>query len=331
MGRDELLERLQALVGERDTILVADEITADLLPLPGTPLRIPSGEAGKSAGSWQRVLELALDRRLDRGGFFLGLGGGVVCDLTAFSASTYLRGVDVVLVPTTLLAMVDAALGGKTGINLGGYKNMVGTFYPASEILIHTGFLSTLPEREFVSGLAEVVKSAMLGDPDLFGSMEADPQAYRGRSEEAMADAVRRSLRVKADHVEADLTETGIRAHLNLGHTFGHALESVTGFARYTHGEAVAWGIRCAIDLGVLMGITSPDYALRVERLLDAYGFPAWARGVGVDELIAAMGQDKKRRDGRVRFVLQEDLGKTVIREAPQDALKATLAPRLQA
>jgi 3-dehydroquinate synthase len=212
--------------------------------------------------------------------------------------------------------MVDAAFGGKTAINFEGYKNMVGTFYPAGKIRISAAFLKGLPEREFLSGLAEVIKSAMLGDPDLFGLLAARGLALLSaetRSDTAlMLDLARRSLLVKARFVTEDPTEKGIRAHLNLGHTFAHGLESATGFTRFTHGEAVAWGLLRALDAGTALGITDPGYAARARALITSFPFPLTVSGVAAEAVIAAMEQDKKKKDGRVRFVLQRNLADTV-------------------
>ena len=308
-------------------LVVCDANTTKLIDLPDEPHVPGAGEECKGFDAWRRVLEAALDKNLDRSAEFVGIGGGAVCDLTAFAASSYLRGCGLTLVPTTLLAMVDASLGGKTGINLSGYKNLVGTFYPAQTILVAVDFLHTLPSREFHSGLAEVVKSAMLDDGELFALLRDRRDAVLAREQALMEEVVRRSLSVKIKVVEEDFRESGRRAILNLGHTFGHALEAVAGLGTYTHGEAVAWGIRCAMDLGMALGTTDPGYAREVEALLDAYEFPQRAKAES-PRLIAAMGRDKKRRGTSLVFVLQSALGDTVLREVDEEQVLACLRDR---
>ena len=226
--------------------------------------------------------------------------------------------------PTTLLAMVDAAFGGKTGVNFGGFKNMVGTFYPAREVRVSTHFLTTLPEKEFRSGLAEVIKSALIDDSNLYDLLANRKEDIFLRKSEILDEIVFRSLGVKGRIVEADLTEQGIRAHLNLGHTFAHALETVTGFGTWSHGEAVAWGIGRALELGVQLGTTSRSYTDEVIRLLKDYNFTL-SISVDSDELILAMGRDKKKQEGRLRFVLQSGPSATFIQEVPEAEVRKVL------
>lgn len=287
--------------------------------------RVASGEKAKEWQSIAGVLQRGFDIGLGRDALFIGLGGGVVTDLTAFAASVYMRGCRVILVPTTLLAMVDAAFGGKTGMNFGGYKNMVGTFYPAEEVRIAPEFLRTLPESEYRSGLAEVIKSALLDDPQLLEILEDRHDQVMARNPGVLDELVRRSIAVKGRIVEADLTETGIRAYLNLGHTFGHALEAVAGFGTWTHGEAVAWGIQRAMRMGILLGVTDEQYARRVEAVLNRYGYRLAARGVDPAALFEAMKQDKKKQSGTVRFVLQRRLAKTMVQPVPDPVVMQCL------
>jgi 3-dehydroquinate synthase len=291
----------------------------------GTTVTLAPGEQGKSWESVSAIYRSAIGAGLGRDGCIVGVGGGVVCDVAAFAASTYMRGVLLKLMPTTLLAMVDAALGGKTGINFGGFKNMVGTFYPAEEVAIVPSVLASLPEREYRSGLAEVIKSAMLGDEKLFRFLQQAPAAVIGREQDAVINVVERSIAVKGAVVEADLTEQGNRAILNLGHTFAHALESVSEFSGYTHGEAVGWGIAQALRAGLDHGMTDRDYAQESIELLRTYGFETELKGVPVERLLEAMLQDKKKRDGRVRFVLQRTLGQTELVELDLDRIRRLL------
>ena len=288
------------------------------------PVTLPAGETSKSWSSVQAVLEECTARGMGRDGEIAGIGGGVVCDITAFAASLYMRGCGLTLVPTTLLAMVDAALGGKTGIDFLGYKNLVGTFYPASRIVISAAAVQSLPDREYLSGLAEVIKTALIGDAALFGFLEAERAAVMARDPAVVEEMIRRSLLVKGRIVEEDPKELGIRAVLNLGHTFGHALETATGFTGWTHGEAVAWGMGRALAAGVRMGLTDPSFARQVESLLRAYGFRLEAP-VGYEALLPGLVRDKKRRRGALRLVIPCGAGDVRIREAAEEDLAAVL------
>lgn len=308
--------------GVDGVLYVFDENTAPLFA-DGEPAAVvmPAGERGKTWASVELILERALALGLTRASAIVGIGGGVVCDVAAFAASLYMRGCALVLAPTTLLAMVDAAIGGKTGVNWGGYKNMVGTFYPASEVRIFVGTLSSLPEREYHSGLAEVIKTAALGDEELFRTLERERAAVLARERAMLSEVVARCAAVKVKVVNEDLTEQGPRAWLNLGHTFAHALEAVTAMEKYAHGEAVAWGMARAMALGVRVGVTDPRWAQRLTALLAAYGFRTSIDGLEPAPLLEAMGRDKKKRGGGLRFVLQQDICRTRVQEV--DAAEA--------
>jgi 3-dehydroquinate synthase len=278
---------------------------------------LPAGERHKNWESVDAIVDAALRAGLGRDGTIVGCGGGVVTDVAAFAASIFMRGCRVVLVPTTLLAMVDAAFGGKTGIDFGNYKNMVGSFHPAYELRIAVGFLSSLPQRDFRSGLAEVLKHSLLVRSGLRTQLQSRRDAILSVDLSLLEEIVADALSVKARIVEQDFLENGIRAHLNLGHTFGHALESVTGFHDFTHGEGVAWGIDKAMRTGVRLGATDPSYAAEVRSLLDSYGFSLDNLPDRASMLVEAMRQDKKKRAGHVRFVLQRGWGETYV--APVD------------
>lgn len=282
------------------------------------------GEAEKSLPVLESILKTAVEVGLSRGDTILGVGGGVITDLVGFAASVYMRGCRLVLAPTSLLAMVDAAFGGKTGVNFAGYKNMVGTFYPATEVHVAPSVLASLPEIEFRSGLGETIKNALLGDEDLVGLLERKHQAIVARSPEVLGEVIRRGLLVKCRIVEQDLTETGIRAHLNLGHTFAHALESVAGFGAWTHGEAVAWGTVKAAKLGEVIGVTPAAYRTRIERLFASYGFRLQAEA-SHEQLIEAMWHDKKLKDGRLYFVVQSGIGQTHLVPVEPETLREVL------
>lgn len=308
-------------------LIVADEHTAPLIP-PGrtaATIVVPAGERAKDLGVLSRVVEAMVDAGLTRDAAVVGVGGGAVTDLVAFAASVYLRGIRCVLVPTSLLAMVDAAIGGKTGIDFGGYKNMVGTFAPASDILLTPGFLTSLSDREFRSGLAEVIKAGLLGDQALVSLLEEHRESVLRRDHHVLREAIVRAVRVKAAVVQADFTETGTRAHLNLGHTFGHALEAVLGLGEITHGEAVAWGIARAAETAVSLGIGDAAWGERTRKLLDDYGYPTAPRPAEADAVVKAMRYDKKRRRDGLRCVLQTGPQRTVVTPVSETLLRSVV------
>ena len=328
---DELPARLRA-AGNR--VVVFDANTARLFGsgVPH-PVLLENRDAAKTWSAVERVLLAALDRGMDRGGEVLAVGGGAVCDVAGFAASIYLRGVRLTLVPTTVTAMVDAALGGKTGINLRQGKNQVGTFYPAHTLVIVPPVVARLPAADYLDGLAEVIKTALLGDGELLALLERRRAAVLAREPGLVQEFVSRCLAVKARFVAHDLREERgtepaadgtSRAFLNLGHTFAHALESASGFA-WTHGAAVAWGMGRALRLGRRLGITSAAYAGRVERLLRAYGYRLTASGVSPAALLKAMRSDKKRSGNELRFVLQRDLAQTELRAVAVGEVQAAL------
>jgi 3-dehydroquinate synthase len=291
------------------------------------PVRLPAGEKAKQWESVNAVLTRCAGLALGRDATIAGVGGGVICDITAFAAALYMRGCRLVLVPTTLLAMVDASMGGKTGIDFLGYKNLVGTFYPAHRIVIAPAALKSLPDREYVSGLAEVIKTALIGDADLLSLLERARERILSREPTVVEEMIRRCLAVKGRIVEADPREKGDRAVLNLGHTFGHALESASGFTGWTHGEAVAWGIGRSLSAGLRFGMTDPVFARRVRALLRLYGYRLEA-DAGFDALEPAFGLDKKRRSGGTRLVIPCAVGDVRLRDAATEDLAAALADR---
>jgi 3-dehydroquinate synthase len=237
-----------------------------------------------------------------------------------------MRGCRLILVPTTLLAMVDAALGGKTAVNLGAAKNLAGTFYPAEELVIWIPALATLPEVELRCGLAEAIKTALVGDAALLELLRARRTDLLLGEPAALEETIFRCLAVKGRIVENDLRESGERAILNLGHTFAHALESATGFRRFRHGEAVAWGMGRALELGVALGATDRALAREVSALLEGYGFSLKnPPGVAARTLLAAMGADKKRRAGSLRVVLLRGVGRPEVRAVEEEPVLAAL------
>lgn len=289
---------------------------------PGSAAVFEPGEEQKTWDSVESILRLGVSEGMNRDGIIAGAGGGVVCDIAAFAASVFNRGCGLILVPTTLLAMVDASLGGKTGINFSGYKNLVGTFYPAREVRIYVRFLERLPGREYKSGMAEVIKTALLGEPELRNSLDQEKEGWMNRDSGVLADGIGYCLGLKGRIVEEDLREGGKRALLNFGHTFGHALESAAGLGNITHGEAVAWGMAKALEAGVETGITSRSYRNMCKKLIESYGFDTGIKVENFDTFKAALLRDKKNRKGEVRFILQRDFGDTVITPLDPDLVR---------
>lgn len=309
------------------SLSVFDGNTVTLFPKRDyeSSLTLPPGEAAKVWDSVQSILNRALALQMGRDGLIAGIGGGAVTDVSAFAASIYMRGCRLVLIPTTLLAMVDAAVGGKTGFDYSGIKNLVGTFYPAEEVRICPALLKTLPEREYLSGMAEVIKHGMLEPEDgLWYMLKSRREEILERREAVLADLIPLAIKVKTHIVSEDLREKGQRAFLNLGHTFAHALESATRFSVWTHGEAVIWGILRALDLGERMGITDSAWAKECRKLIADYGYAIVAQAPAT-QIKAAMLNDKKKKNNRLRFVLMEGPGKPLLQDVPEKDLDAIL------
>ncbi len=275
---------------------------------------LPPGESQKSLDSASRLYDRLADIAADRKTLVVAAGGGVVGDLAGFVAATYNRGLPLLMVPTTLLAMVDSSVGGKVAVNHAKGKNLIGAFHQPVGVWVDTAVLATLPEREYRSGLAEVVKYGVILDPELFGYLETNADELRDRAAEAVRHVVTRSCRLKADVVEKDeREETGLRAVLNFGHTFAHAFEAVAGYGTLLHGEAVAMGMVCASRLAEARGLVPAGFTLRLQRLLVRLRLPARAERWPADDLLAVMRTDKKALAGRLRFVLPKRLGEVAL------------------
>lgn len=271
---------------------------------------VPAGEPSKSvetaAAGWRKLLEAGADR----GTVVAALGGGVVGDLGGFLAATFARGLRCFQIPTSLLAQVDSSVGGKVGINLPQAKNMVGAFHQPLGVIADVGTLRTLPQREYASGLGEVVKYGMILDAAFFSQLEADVEALLRRDAEVLRRVVARCCRLKADVVERDeREESGLRAVLNYGHTFAHAFETLTGYGVWLHGEAVAAGMHCAAVLAARLGLLSPQIVVRQADLLRRLGLPTCPPRLAPQDVVACMMHDKKVRHGRLRFVLPTEIG----------------------
>lgn len=283
------------------------------------------GESHKTLDAVRGLYDVLVDGRFERRSPVIALGGGVTGDTVGFVAASYLRGVPFIQCPTTLLAMVDASVGGKVGVNLPQGKNLIGAFYQPMLVAIDTDTLATLPLRELQCGLAECVKHGIIRDADLFAWIESNRDAILALDSDTMVELVRRNVQIKADVVMADEKETGERAHLNFGHTFAHAIEALSGYGHYHHGEAVSLGMVAATRLAVDAGRVDSNMLDRTVNLLDAIGLPTSADDLApTDKLIEAMQLDKKVADGRIRLVLPDRMGAvSVVNDTPTAAIAA--------
>jgi 3-dehydroquinate synthase len=298
------------IVCDENTLPLADKISGNE-ELPRCLLK--SGEEGKNWSAVESILAAARNAGLGRDAFFIGVGGGVIGDLSAFAASIYMRGCGICLVSTTLLGMVDAGLGGKTGFDLFGIKNLAGTFYPARHVFISKESLDTLPEAEWKSGMAELIKTAVIGGDDFLDIFTGlDPESLK-KDKEQLINCIIRAVDLKGRIVEADPRETGKeRILLNLGHTFGHALESSVGLGRLSHGEAVAWGMVRSCELGYSLGITPRERAEKIRSIIRLYGYEIRAPHPfmgDADSFIKALEGDKKKRAGALTFIVPDEKG----------------------
>jgi 3-dehydroquinate synthase len=301
--------------------LYAQRLRDALAQAPGTPLHcevltLAAGEAHKNLDAVSNVLDALAQLGATRDACVLALGGGVVGDIAGFAAACWMRGIDFVQFPTTLLAVVDSAVGGKTGVDHPAGKNLIGAFHQPRAVIADLGTLATLPDRELRAGLAEVVKTACIGDADFFDWLEARADALLARDTEALTHAIARCCRFKAGVVERDEREAGERALLNFGHTFGHAIEAETGYDALLHGEAVAIGMACAARLSARLGMSSDADTQRLDALLQRFGLPVpIPPGMNVDALLARMQLDKKNRAGALRLILWRGIGRAEIVE----------------
>ncbi len=331
------LRSRQVMVVTNETVapLYLDRLRGALGGLQVAETVLPDGEQYKTLAKLGRVFDALLSARFDRSCALLALGGGVVGDMTGFAAACYQRGVDFIQVPTTLLAQVDSSVGGKTGVNHPLGKNMIGAFHQPRCVIIDTETLVTLDDRQLSAGLAEVIKYGLIGDPELFAWLEGQMERLRRRESEALAWAIERCCADKAAVVAADETEAGRRALLNLGHTFGHAIETGAGYGAWLHGEAVAVGICLAADLSRRLGWLGEQDVTRIKRLVGRAGLPLDSPGVLTPErFLELMAVDKKVIAGRLRLVLLKAIGQAVLTDGFEPAaLRDTLVqwPRSEA
>ncbi|MEN9316807.1 MAG: hypothetical protein RIS35_3200 [Pseudomonadota bacterium] len=287
---------------------------------------LPDGEAHKHWETLNRIFDALLEHRFDRKSVLVALGGGVVGDMTGFAAAVYQRGIDFIQVPTTLLAQVDSSVGGKTGINHPLGKNMIGAFHQPRLVLADVGCLRTLPPRELSAGLAEVIKHGAIADTAYLDAVERDLPALLGLDTGALARAVARSCEIKADVVGQDERESGLRAILNFGHTFGHAIEAGMGYGEWLHGEAVGAGMVMAAELSHRLGLIDAAARDRLRATIQAARLPVRGPAWAPERYVELMSVDKKAEQGTPKFVLLEALGRACVRRAPDEAVRASLS-----
>ena len=290
-----------------------EALARGLAGVPHEVLYLPGGEDQKRLAPLELLAEEMVERGGDRSSLVIAFGGGIVSDMAGFLAAIFMRGIPVVQVPTTLLAQVDASIGGKTGVNLESGKNLVGSFHQPLAVLIDPAALATLPEREYRAGLWEIVKAGIIREPDLFRFLTDHSADVLARESAAVDRIIADSVRMKAEVVSADEREGDLRRILNFGHTFGHALEAETGYTRFLHGEAVAWGMRAAVYLGEMTGHVSAEDSLEILDTVQLYGPVPPVDGIPAGRLLARLVHDKKTIQGRVHFVLPVRIGEVVV------------------
>ena len=328
-----------------DVIYITDSNTSSLLKKESDyscntlHLELKAGEEHKSFENVEKILSFAIEHKVSRSGCFVGVGGGVLLDVVGFASSIYMRGIASIYVPTTLLAMVDASIGGKTAINFATFKNIVGSFYAPKEVYISEKYLESLSYTQYMSGLGEIIKISLINCPDIYKKIKDNIVKIKNRSMTGFIKIIKASIEGKIRIIEKDFREKNIRAHLNLGHSFAHALEELLDFRYITHGEAVAWGISRALSLGLLLGKTSDAYAKDVIATLEALGYETSptpkillekyeknGKTCTKEELlnlfIEKMEMDKKNKHGKINLILQKNLGNTFIFEAYKDEIK---------
>lgn len=331
-------ERWTSYIKGNDVVIISNNIVAPLYEdavrtALGEDYRvygiyIADGEANKNMISYSIILEQMIKQRFSRSLTVIALGGGVIGDIAGFAAASFMRGVNFIQMPTSLLAQVDSSVGGKTGINHGGGKNLVGAFYQPKCVVIDTSVLVTLPKREFNAGMAEVIKYGLIRDADFFNWIESNVEVIKNKDEAALRHIIMTSCAIKADVVSEDEREGGVRAILNLGHTFGHALEAITQYKTFVHGEAIAIGMVTAAQYSCDLGHINQAVVERIKNLFRAFELPIEPpQHYEYKELVSLMQVDKKVINGMIRLVLLRNLGEAFIMELDDNnALKSVLA-----
>jgi 3-dehydroquinate synthase len=337
-GATHLAEEFEKAIPARHVLVVtnttvgplyAQRLVDALAPRRCIEVALPDGEKHKTLANVSRILDVLVANRFARDACVIALGGGVVGDMAGFAAASYQRGIAFVQVPTTLLAQVDSSVGGKTGVNHPGGKNLIGAFHQPAAVFADTDTLRTLPDRELRAGLAEVIKYGLIVDEKFFDWLEQNVDRLLARDTAALTQAIRWSCETKADIVSRDEHEHGDRALLNLGHTFGHAIESVTNYSSWLHGEAVGAGMLLAADMSHRLGWIPAADVSRVERILNLLGLPTDVKALSASDLAEKMKIDKKVASGRIRLVLLRSIGKAIVTgDYDDDALRETLRVR---
>lgn len=342
VGKNLLIQRelIIPYLGSRQVCIVTNDVVAPLYldklksilsDFQVQAVVLPDGEKYKTLETVSQIYDSLLTQNFSRSSTLIALGGGVIGDMTGFAAATYQRGVNYIQIPTTLLAQVDSSVGGKTGVNRPLGKNMVGAFYQPKCVLADIATLDTLAERELRAGLAEVIKYGLINNVEFYCWLEHNLRSLLARDADALKHAILLSCAEKAKIVASDEREEGIRAILNLGHTFGHAIETATGYSEWLHGEAVATGMVMAADLSWRLGLLTNDEARKIKKLIAAFGLPVTPPGIDVPTFLNLMGKDKKADQGKIKFILLEAIGKARIQaNIPPDVLNATLSARLK-
>lgn len=312
--------------------LYLDKVAASIADSELSVVLLPEGEQFKTLETLQVVFDAALENKLNRSSLFIALGGGVTGDMTGFAAACYQRGIDFIQIPTTLLSQVDSSVGGKTGVNHPLGKNMIGAFHQPKGVLVDVATLDSLPDRELSAGMAEVIKYGLIYDVEFFSWLEKNMQKLVSRDEAALIYAISRSCEIKAAVVSEDETESGVRAILNFGHTFGHSIESNMGYGKWLHGEAVAVGMIMAVDLSARQGFIDEAWVGRSKDLIKLAGLPTEApAALSVDQFLESMSVDKKNITGSIRLVLLERVGKAIISDSyDSELMKQVIADNTQ-
>ena len=326
---------LQKYIKCRNLMIVTNEVVAPLYlqklkdALTNKNIHqiiLPDGEHTKSMSTFNQVLDALVAARLNRDAGIIALGGGVIGDMSGFAAACYQRGVDYYQIPTTLLSQVDSSVGGKTAVNHPGGKNLIGAFHQPRCVIADTQVLNTLPDRELRAGFAEVIKYGLIRDPTFFVWLENNVQRVLARDVSALSYAIKRCCEIKAEVVGIDERENGLRAILNFGHTFGHAIENAMGYGEWLHGEAVAAGMVLAADMSQRLGYVSQVEFQRIVKLIEVSGLPIHAPRIGVDKARQLMSMDKKVHAGQLRLVLLQTLGEAIVTDQyPAEVFSATL------
>ena len=320
-------KRVALITNEQIADLYLKEISHTLSSFDLKTLVLPDGETEKNLNTVEKTVEFLSDNGLDRDSTVIAFGGGVVGDITGFVASSYMRGIKFLQVPTTLLAQVDSSVGGKTGVNIKQGKNLIGAFYQPTAVIADTRFLNTLETRRFSEGLAEVIKYGLIYDSVFFEWLRENTNKILDIDPETMIQLIERCCQIKAAVVSQDEKEGSIRAILNFGHTFGHAIESLTDYSSFSHGEAVAIGMIMAANLSQYMGMVSSNDVENIRKSIDAFNLPTNKPNLDSNKFLEAMKRDKKSQDGEIRLILLESIGKAMITsDYPNELLMKTIS-----